>query len=466
MKTFVEVGANDGSEQSKTAELIKKGWKALLIEPCSYYYDKLVDRYADNDQVLCHNVAIASQECDKEMFYIHPDEIVAKGLPAWAGLLGSFSLEHIRKHIFDPNIQIVKETVRCISLNDSLKTNDIKDIDLLSVDAEGADYDVIQTIDLDTYKPRYIEIEIKHLSRSDLKALKGLLSAKDYAVASLTDIFGNSSFFCHKPLTRQDRPLSGRKAVAVFADKRFLPGLQVMVHSLLKHTELDTTAWELVVLSNDLEDNDLDKVRCMWSNTKIRKFDAAKYAGINQNLKEKMPGANGSYHKFELFGMDEYDKVVALDADLLFLQDVSELFESDASIAAVKEMLIDQFNTGVMVIGKDNLGSHVVDALIEATEILGPREHADQDTISAYFYQEMTELPVVFNFLKTYYNYPFLHKFKFPPHIRVLHFIIHKPWLWDGGMNEIEIGTEQLNQMWVDEFNDFNACHSCQSCKA
>lgn len=460
MKVIVEVGANDGVLQDKTARLIEQGWKALLIEPCSFYYDKLVDKHINNDNVLCHNVAISSVEQERDMFYVHPEDIKDKQLPAWVGLLGSFDIEHIRKHVFDKSIRIIKETVKCVPLNKSLQDNGIISIDLLVLDVEGAELDILRSLDFKTYNPRVIDAEIKHLSETDKKQLIGLLNDNGYSVVPMVDTFGNATVLACKRQQHTSHKTSGRKAVATFADKRFLSGLEVMVHSLLKHTLLDTKAWELVVLSNELTEDDLTTVKKMWQSLVVKRFETSKYDMINVRLKKELSGANGSYNKFELFGLDEFDRVVALDSDLLFLQDASELFDSKASIAAVKELLIDQYNSGVMVIGSDFLGWDVVAGLIEMTEIMGPKEHADQDTISAYFWNDFSELSINLNFLKIYYNYPFLQKYPFPAHIKVLHYIIHKPWLNNNSINEIEVGTQGLDGLWHNAYNEMKLMYS------
>ena len=199
--------------------------------------------------------------------------------------------------------------------------------------------------------------------------------------------------------------------------------------------------------------NDLNVAKSIYPNIKIRNFDESKYNKINENLKNKIPSANGSYSKFEVFSLSEYDGIVFLDSDILVLRDLEYLFHLDCDFGACRELLIDQFNSGVMVINKRFLIPDYIDKLIYVTERGGPKEHADQDVINDFFRPFITEIPIYYNFLKTYYNYPFLQKYPMPEHIKTLHYIINKPWIQKTGMRQIEIATEELDKLWWNVYN-------------
>jgi hypothetical protein len=58
--------------------------------------------------------------------------------------------------------------VRCAPLSEILREHSIGAIDLLTIDAEGFDFEVLQTVDWDVARPRVVLTE--HFSR-DLAAL-------------------------------------------------------------------------------------------------------------------------------------------------------------------------------------------------------------------------------------------------------------------------------------------------------
>lgn len=248
-----------------------------------------------------------------------------------------------------------------------------------------------------------------------------------------------------------------KKCICTICDKKFIPGFEVMLKSLLDSNPVisEKKEWDIIVLTNDLQEGDLYRAKALYNDISLQRIDTKKYEEINETLNKTIPEANGSYLKFEVFSLEEYDRVLFLDSDLLILQDISELLEMDCDFGACRDLLIEQFNSGVMSIGKKYLGEDKVNDLIELTKTQGPGEHADQDILNLYF-KDYFEIPIYFNFLKTYYNYPFLHKFPIPQHFKILHYIIHKPWIPSQNMREIEIGSEGLNKLWWDCYNKLN----------
>lgn len=59
-----EVGAYDGERNSNVAQLIDKGWNAVLIECDDRQFANLQNRYADNDRVRCVHAYIEPTNID------------------------------------------------------------------------------------------------------------------------------------------------------------------------------------------------------------------------------------------------------------------------------------------------------------------------------------------------------------------------------------------------------------------
>lgn len=230
-------------------------------------------------------------------------------------------------------------------------------------------------------------------------------------------------------------------------DRNYLVGLEVMLQSLLdSNPRISSEMPDFVVVSNDLSDSDLWLCRLLHPNIKIKRYDASSYASIPSS-----DGGRkfGDYTKFEAFRMDA-DKVVFLDCDTLVLGNIDRLLDFEGRLAASRDLYIDQYNTGVMVLCKPVLSDKVFSDLVNLASIFGRTEHLDQDIINKYFYEEIEEMPLSYNFLKTYHK-PMFRNSELAKHIRILHYIAKKPWQNIQPV-PLEDGTLWLERYWFDVY--------------
>lgn len=61
----------------------------------------------------------------------------------------------------------VEIKVHAKTLNEVIEAYNFQDLDVLHVDAEGYDIEVMKSIDLEKYAPKYIIVEHKYLSAKD-----------------------------------------------------------------------------------------------------------------------------------------------------------------------------------------------------------------------------------------------------------------------------------------------------------
>ncbi len=168
-------------------------------------------------------------------------------------------------------------------------------------------------------------------------------------------------------------------------DKNYLVGFEVMLKSLIENNpRIENENFPFVIISNDLTDEDLITSRKIYDNISLKRYDESKYEKINEMKKERM--AFGDYTKFELFSMVDFDKIIFLDSDTLILGNIDYLIDFKDDFGAVRELFIDQHNTGVMVINKKYLNTKITTDLIKLTELYGITEHLDQDIINNYFW--------------------------------------------------------------------------------
>lgn len=225
----------------------------------------------------------------------------------------------------------------------------------------------------------------------------------------------------------------------------YLVGLEVLLQSLVDHNAwLEPATHPFVVLSNDLTTADLAVAQKIYPNVKVRGYDAQKYAPLDELRRQAQ--AFGDYSKYEVFSIPDAERVIFLDVDALIMGDISALVKCVQDFAAVRELYIDQFNTGVMVIGKKYLSPRVTADLIRLTQVYGVTEHLDQDIINYYFDGEIYELPLAYNFLKIYHK-PIFRRDGLAKYVKILHYVVKKPWQQAQPV-ALEEGTLWLERYW------------------
>lgn len=180
---FVQVGSNDASYGDSIMEyVLANGWQGVLVEPVPYVFERLKRRHGRNPRFKLENVAIGQREGELPFYCLEPMEHPPT---PYYDQMGSFSREHIEKHErFQPGLsQHIREIkVRCITLTSLLKQHGLNRLDLLHVDAEGYDFDVLQSLDFGWCTPRMVLFESGHLPPAQRVQCEAFLLARGYRV--------------------------------------------------------------------------------------------------------------------------------------------------------------------------------------------------------------------------------------------------------------------------------------------
>ena len=147
----------------------------LLVEPVPYNYAVLKNKFSENKNVsICIN-AIFSENKKKDFYYVKESSITKLG-KHWASGIGSFDKQHILNHktkrfqITENDIE--KSEIEFITFDNLVDKYQIKSIDDLQIDVEGAEFEILNSIDFQKVKINSIQFESKHFDGTFLEGPK------------------------------------------------------------------------------------------------------------------------------------------------------------------------------------------------------------------------------------------------------------------------------------------------------
>lgn len=143
---YVDVGANDPNHNSVTRYFYERGWRGVNIEPNKDRFREIAKaRPRDSN----HNCGIATTEATMT-FYQAPRD---------ADGLSSFDKAGVEKLTRERQITFTEAAIPVMPLSKVLAAAALPKIDLMSIDVEGFEKQVLESLDLTRYKPDVMCIE-------------------------------------------------------------------------------------------------------------------------------------------------------------------------------------------------------------------------------------------------------------------------------------------------------------------
>lgn len=139
---FIDVGANEPTDGSQTWLLEKKGWNGILIEPLPHLADRL---RAERGRSLVYQVACGAPSHPETVEFYEAAAHDHSGLAKYAV---DASDDYVQVH-----------RVRMLTLDEIIEQAKCPAIDFVSVDVEGAEFDVLQGFDLSRLQPSLVLLE-------------------------------------------------------------------------------------------------------------------------------------------------------------------------------------------------------------------------------------------------------------------------------------------------------------------
>lgn len=176
----IQIGSNKGNDDLTKLIFPYKSLinKLILIEPLSVHHHSLTECYKDYPYII-EQIAITPNNNLKSLSFYYN---IHDG-PGYE--VASLSKEHILKHVvFNPKLTedgIKEEIVPCMTINQLCEKHNIKDIDILFIDAEGFDDVIIKSIDFEKLNIINLIYENLHINNNEIIVY---LNSKNYDVQS------------------------------------------------------------------------------------------------------------------------------------------------------------------------------------------------------------------------------------------------------------------------------------------
>jgi alpha-N-acetylglucosamine transferase len=205
----------------------------------------------------------------------------------------------------------------------------------------------------------------------------------------------------------------------------YLPGVETLGKSLVASV---STKAMVVLVTPDIGLSSRERLTTQgWE---VRGVDPIASPAGDQLLFSRFANV---FTKLRVWELQDYDRVVLLDADTLVLQNVDDLFLRSPFAAAPDFFLPDRFNSGVMVIEPSHF---TFERMMTSLSSAGSYDGGDQGFLNEFFpdwYAMPVEhrLPVGYNMAHFIYQFLRGHpslRSVLERDVKIVHYMVQKPW--------------------------------------
>jgi FkbM family methyltransferase len=169
---FLDIGAYDGKAYSNTYILEQIGWKGVCLEPLPDVFARL----RRNRRCDCYNLAMSDESGEGADF------IRAAGVETLSGLESKMAPGH-QDWIIREKGTVEHIKVNTITFGDLMsRYPGISLVDFLSLDVEGAEMSILESIDFSVYRFGLISIESIDETPGESEKLRAFMREKGYGV--------------------------------------------------------------------------------------------------------------------------------------------------------------------------------------------------------------------------------------------------------------------------------------------
>ncbi|MCC5975075.1 MAG: FkbM family methyltransferase [Rubellimicrobium sp.] len=197
---FIQIGGCDGKAGDPIrTHVTARSWRGVVVEPVPENFARLQQTYAGHPDVACVQAAIGATDGTRAFHFIDYSlgADLPEPLPEWAREIGSFDRAHLEKHaaLFEGLDRcIATPEVDCLSLPTLMQRAGMSSVDLLHIDAEGADVEILRSIDFAAFTPEIVMFEHFHMSNDELAEMRAMFGACGYEI-----ILGSMNAIARRP---------------------------------------------------------------------------------------------------------------------------------------------------------------------------------------------------------------------------------------------------------------------------
>lgn len=174
---FLEIGAYDGFNYSNSWGLLMRGWTGILVEPVPEYFEILRANTITFSNAYPFNFAIVNS--------IDAEEVTIQRMGPYSSLKEDSINQVMNAEWYGGDEKIESIQVPAIYGRKFLEVADIPDnIELLIIDVEGYELEVLESLDLGTFRPKVIICEINEDISIDHKHVANFWDNKVHAMIS------------------------------------------------------------------------------------------------------------------------------------------------------------------------------------------------------------------------------------------------------------------------------------------
>jgi len=171
--TYLDIGAHDPIYLSNTWLFYEKGSSGVCVEPDPELYAKIKKR---RPRDVCINSGVCGGDNSTANFYIMS-----------ARALNTFSREEAERYQSYGSYNIVEtKKLPLVNINSIIRDNFKEWPNLISIDVEGMDFEILSSLDFDTYRPEVVCVETITYAEDDtqkkIPEILELMKSKGYMI--------------------------------------------------------------------------------------------------------------------------------------------------------------------------------------------------------------------------------------------------------------------------------------------